>query len=113
MIVFAVYRRTQIKTALATQPRYAIGIVTGKSYVVGPSSHDVTFFIYSVHDSTYSSSSSSAVQAGQSQFLVKFSGTDPAVCRFYNQVPIPKTIQEAPPGGWKEPPFPVPAEVLE
>lgn len=98
---------------LATYPSYTIGTVTRTSYVVGPSSHDVAFFVYTVNDSLYSTSTSNKISNGESRFLVKFSSRDPALCRFYKAVPIPDSIQTAPPGGWTKPPFPVPAEVLE
>ncbi|WP_223653756.1 hypothetical protein [Hymenobacter psoromatis] len=96
--------------ALNANPRYTIGYVTGTDYVVGPSSHSVAFFTYSVGDSTYHSSSDGDLAEGCTRCLVKFAAADPTNKEFFNKVCVPDSIARAPALGWTEPPFPVPGE---
>ncbi|MBC8085594.1 MAG: hypothetical protein H7Z21_20545 [Hymenobacter sp.] len=99
--------------AFAASARYTVGEVTRTSYVIGPSSGSIAFFSYQVGDSTYASSySGESLEVGQ-RFLVKFSGQQPGYRVFYNRVPIPPSITDVPLAGWPEPPFEVPAELLE
>ena len=98
---------------LASAPRYTIGGVTHSSYVVGPSSGKVVFFVYRVRDSVYTGSVSGTPVNGQERLLIKFSARQPGVYKAYDYVPVPAGNLEPPPGGWLEPPFPVPAEMLE
>ena len=89
-------------------PRYTIGQVTRTGYVIGPSSHSVVFFTYSVGDSTYSESSRGDIEEGCTRYLVKYAATDPKNIEFFNHICIPDSIRQAPPQGWLKPPFPVP-----
>lgn len=47
------------------------------------------------------------------RFLVKFHPPDPNRCRLLLQAPVPAGVPDAPAGGWKKPPFAVPAGVVE
>jgi hypothetical protein len=85
--------------------RYTIGQVTGTSYVVGPSSHSVVFFTYTVGNITYRQSSTGDVAAGCSRCLVKFAEADPTNFEFFNRVCVPDSITRAPAKGWEKPPF--------
>lgn len=85
--------------------RYTIGQVTGTSYVVGPSSHSVTFFTYTVGDSTYHQSATGDLAKGCTRCLVKFAETDPTNFEFFNRVCVPDSITRAPAQGWEKPPF--------
>ena len=108
------FQRRQLKqAALATDTRYTIGGITRTSYVVGPSPYTAVFFVYRVGDSVYTGSGSGTPVNGQERVLIKFTARQPSVHEAYEQVPIPNNIQEAPPGGWVEPPFPVPDYVRE
>ena len=88
--------------------RYTIGYVTGTDYVVGPSSHSVAFFTYSVGDSTYRSSADGDLAEGCTRCLVKFAAADPINKEFFNKICVPDSIAKPPPLGWTKPPFPVP-----
>jgi hypothetical protein len=85
--------------------RYTIGQVTGTDYVIGPSSHSVAFFTYTVGDSTYHQSSTGDVAPGCTRCLVKFAEADPTNVEFFNRVCVPDSITRAPAGGWEKPPF--------
>lgn len=85
--------------------RYTIGYVTGTDYVVGPNSHSVTFFTYTVGDSTYRQSSTGDVAKGCTRCLVKFAEADPTNFEFFNRVCVPDSITSAPAEGWEKPPF--------
>lgn len=93
-------------------PRYTIGYVTGTDYVVGPSSHSVAFFTYTVGDSTYHQSSSGDLTDGCTRCLIKYATADPTNFEFFNRVCVPDSIRQAPVQGWLQPPFKVPAKVL-
>jgi hypothetical protein len=86
-------------------PRYTIGYVTGTDYVVGPNSHSVAFFTYTVGNITYRQSSTGDVAAGCSRCLVKFAEADPTNFEFFNRVCVPDSITRAPAKGWEKPPF--------
>ena len=85
--------------------RYTIGYVTGTDYVVGPSSHSVVFFTYTVGDSTYHQSSTGDVAKGCTRCLVKFAEADPTNFEFFNRVCVPDSIASAPAKGWEKVPF--------
>jgi hypothetical protein len=85
--------------------RYTIGQVTGTSYVVGPNSHSVVFFTYTVGNVAYRQSSTGDVAAGCTRCLVKFAEADPTNFEFFNRVCVPDSITRAPAKGWKKPPF--------
>ncbi len=108
------FRGMQQKDAiLSVSPRYTIGGITRTSYVIGPSSEKVVFFVYRVRDSVYTGSVSGTPVNGQERVLIKFAAQQPRVYKAYNYVPIPNSANEAPPEGWVEPPFPVPLDVHE
>jgi len=92
-------------------PRYTIGQVTRTDYVVGPSSHSVAFFTYTVGDSTYAKSSDGDIAEGCTRCLVKFAASDPTNFEFFNKICVPDSARQAPAAGWFYPPFPVPASV--
>lgn len=92
--------------------RYTIGHVTGTSYVVGPNSHSVAFFTYTVGDSTYHQSSTGDLAANCTRCLVKYAAGDPTNFEFFNRVCIPDSITSAPAQGWGKPPFSTEAGVL-
>jgi len=95
-----------------SDPRYTIGYVTGTDYVIGPSSHSVAFFTYTVGDSTYHESSSGDVAEDCTRCLVKYAATDPHNLEFFNKICIPDEVHTAPAQGWTTPPFEVPDQVL-
>ena len=95
--------------ARSKDSRYTIGFVTKTSYVVGPSSHSVSFFTYNVKGHAYSTSSDGDLEAGCARCLLKYAATDPENIDFFNHICIPDSITRAPAEGWKEPPFPVPS----
>jgi hypothetical protein len=98
--------------ARSREPRYTIGYVTGTSYVVGPSSHSVAFFTYTVGDATYHQSSTGDVAKGCTRCLVKFAAADPTNFEFFNRVCVPDSIAHAPAKGWEKPPFTLTGETL-
>ena len=100
------------KKQLRTHPRYTIGTLIRTGYAISASPQQLSVLSYVVQDSAYQGAMSGEVPAGKVRFLIKFSAKDPAVYQEY-KIPIPDSIQAAPTGGWTEPPFPVPAQVLE
>ncbi|WP_046244421.1 hypothetical protein [Hymenobacter terrenus] len=113
VIVNGFSRRSHRQAELAASSRYTIGEIVKKTYVIGPSSHSATRFAYTVGDSTYVKPGPDEVPDGRTRFLVKFSTRHPEYYQFYERVPIPYTITEAPPEGWPEPPFSVAPEDME
>jgi hypothetical protein len=85
--------------------RYTIGQVTGTSYVVGPSSHSIAFFTYTVGDSTYHQSTTGDLANGCTRCLVRFAKADPTNFEFFNRVCVPDSITRPPAQGWEQPPF--------
>lgn len=111
--IFGWRDKHQQKAEMAAYPRYTIGTVTGSKYVVGPSPHTATFFTYEVNDSTYTSDITGSVPDGQTRCLLRFSARHPEYHEFYERVPIPDSIIQAPPAGWPALPFPAAAENME
>lgn len=104
-VVVGGYMHGQVRN---TNPRYTIGYVTGTDYVIGPSSHSVAFFTYSVGDSTYRQSADGDLPAGCTRCLVRFAATDPTNAEFFNQTCLPDELPPPPPQGWTAPPVPLP-----
>ena len=97
---------------LETSSRYTVGEVVKTGYVISPSSHGYTEFVYQVGDSAYTGYEDTRTPAGQTLFLVRYSTQHPEYYDFYNRVPLlPTNIP--PPEGWAEPPYPVLAKDLE
>ena len=107
------YNRHVKLTDIAAHPRYTIGQVSRTSYAIGPSPQNIVFFEYRVGDSIYGGNNSGQLLSEGDRFLVKFSSAKPSYHESYNRVRIPSSIINAPPEGWAEPPFEVPAELLK
>lgn len=113
IIIWLLYDGVSSYRTLHHYPAYTIGHVTLNGYALGPSPGSRIAFEYSVDSVTYKGASGGDLSNGHTRFLVKFSTEHPSVYKFYKAIPIPDSIQAAPTGGWTEPPFPVPAQVLE
>jgi hypothetical protein len=91
--------------ALETTPRYTVGEVVKTGYVISPSSHGYTEFVYQVGDSTHTGYDDGRLPAGLTRFLVKFSAKHPEYYEFYKHAPVPYGLS-APPEAGPSRPFP-------
>ena len=69
--------------------------------------HKKVSYEYTVNDKVYSSSSiyrDSADPKVGHYYLVQFSLEDNSYSKIYQDIPVPDSIKQAPPGGWKERP---------
>ena len=69
--------------------------------------HKKVSYEYTVNDKVYSSSSiykDSAYPKVGHYYLVQFSLEDNSYSKIYQDIPVPDSIKQAPPGGWKERP---------
>ncbi|MGI4737737.1 MAG: hypothetical protein ACRYG7_21425 [Janthinobacterium lividum] len=94
---------------LAQRAHYTIGYLTGSHYSVKNGKY--FDFRFTVADSVYQGSSLSEKgmhTATGSRFVVKYDSLHPASNVGYFAQAIPDSIRQAPPNGWRKPPFHLP-----
>lgn len=99
---------------LHEQAKFTLGTIDGYRYTTNSG----RFFNFSFDVAGRQYGGSSGWQAGMheangSPCLVEYDSLDPSQNAGHFGVPIPDTLRQAPRNGWRVPPFPVPAWLLD
>lgn len=106
-LVFFYFQR--LNNGLATRAKFAIGHLGSSHYI--PKSGRSFNYEFAVDNKIYGGSG--LVRPGMDErpgarYLIKFDSIDPTVSAAYFIVSVPDSIRQAPSGGWRRPPIPVP-----
>ncbi|UOQ55567.1 hypothetical protein [Hymenobacter cellulosivorans] len=93
--------------------KYTIGYIDGAHWAV-KSGRQIDYS-FSVAGKSYTGGEDELpqMQRDNARYLIKYDSTSPDWHAVYFSVPIPDSITDAPSNGWQEPPFPVPAKILQ
>jgi hypothetical protein len=107
--VFGFFYFRHLNSGLATRAKFTIGLLGDSHYI--PKSGRSFNYQFTVDNKTYGGSGlvrPGMNEAAGARYLVKFDSIDPTISAAYFIVPVPDSIQQAPPKGWSRPPISVP-----
>lgn len=79
---------------------YTIGTITRNYWpIVSPKS---IMYKYNVRNNYYTNSQTYRLGEVGKRYLIQFSLEDPSYSNIFQDIPVPDSIREAPPEGWKE-----------
>ena len=91
-----------IKTNSIEEGNYTIGIITNIYWPV--ITHKTVEYKYNVFGKEYDNSRVQDNVKLKSRYLVQFSLKDNRISNIYQNIPVPDSVNSAPPEGWKERP---------
>lgn len=91
-----------IKTNSIEEGNYTIGIITNIYWPV--ITHKTVEYKYNVFGKEYDNSRVQDNAKLKSRYLVQFSLKDNRISNIYQNIPVPDSVNSAPPEGWKERP---------
>lgn len=98
---------------LNKRAKYTIGHTTGDWNIGRSGVHYV--YKYKVNASSYESAdlgTGNGVKKA-TRFVVKYDSIEPDISLGYFELLVPDSIRQAPPNGWRTPPFPIPQWILD
>ncbi|MDR6516414.1 hypothetical protein [Chryseobacterium camelliae] len=89
-----------IKLSPLKEGNYTIGFVTKKYWPIV--SHKKIIYIYTVNGKKFDNGQVYSYALEGKRYLVQFSLKDNSISNMLQDIPVPDSIKEAPPEGWKE-----------